>query len=102
MSAKRRSVTIKLQSNMFDQIKLTSEKKGETISETIRDLITRGFEKKVYRENTELITRIVKEQIEQVMKPYVDFQSSVGKEQPQQKLIKPVDPRKLAICRRIS
>ncbi|HHV65702.1 MAG TPA: ribbon-helix-helix protein, CopG family [Peptococcaceae bacterium] len=75
MSSKLRSVTVKLQSEMFEQIKKIAEKRGETISDTIRYLINRGLEDKIYKENTKLLAEVVREQIEQVMKSYVFYPS---------------------------
>lgn len=98
MPSKLRSVTIKLKLNMWEQIEVISQKKGETVSDTIRYLIDRGLDERVYKENTELIAKIVKEQVEQVMKPYLE--NLLYEEQNYQKFIKPVDPRKLALCRR--
>lgn len=98
MPSKLRSVTIKLKLNMWEQIEVISQKKGETVSDTIRYLIDRGLDERVYKENTELIAKIVKEQVEQVMKPYLE--NLPYEEQNYQKSIKPVDPRKLALCRR--
>lgn len=98
MPSKLRSVTIKLKLNMWEQIEVISQKKGETVSDTIRYLIDRGLDERVYKENTELIGKIVKEQVEQVMKPYLE--NLIYEEQNYQKFIKPVDPRKLALCRR--
>lgn len=100
MSNQLRSVTIRIQSELFEQIKDISEKKGETTSDTIRYLITRGLDERVLKENTELITRVIKEQIELAMKSYLDLGKPVCREQSQQRLLKTVDPRKLAICRR--
>ncbi len=93
MSTELRSVTVKLQSHMFEQIKLMAEKRGETISDTIRHLLSRGLDERVYQENTELIARIVREQMEQVM-AYAETPVA-------QKVTKAVDPRRLAICRKI-
>ena len=100
MSVQLRSVTIRIQSDLFEQIKSISEKKGETASDTIRYLITRGLDERVLKENTELITRVVKEQIELTMKTYQELEKPFYQEQSQQRLLKTVDPRKLAICRR--
>lgn len=98
MPSKLRSVTIKLKLNMWEQIEVISQKKGETVSDTIRYLIARGLDERVYKENTELIAKIVKEQVEQAMKPYLG--NILYEERNNQKFTKPVDPRKLAICRR--
>lgn len=70
MSAGLRSVTVKLHSEMFEQIQIMAEKRGETISATIRYLINRGLDEKIYKENTKLLAKVVREQVEQVMRSY--------------------------------
>ncbi len=101
MSSKLRSVTVKLPSSMWDQIKTIAEKRGETVSDTIRHLMTRGLDERIYEENTELITRVVKEQMEAVMHSYLGWPDVVYSQRiPQRKQNQAVDPRRLAICRK--
>lgn len=90
MTTTLRSVTVKLQSTLFKQINVIAEKRGENISDTIRHLISRGLDERIYQENTVLISQIVREQMEQVLRTYQD--------QPD----KAIDPRRLTICRKIS
>lgn len=71
MTTKLRSVTVKFHPAMFAQIQVIAEKRGETISDTIRHLIGRGLCERIYEENTDLIARIVKTQVEQVIRSYV-------------------------------
>lgn len=81
MPTELRSVTVKFRSAMFDQVKLIAEKRGETVSDTIRHLIKRGLDERVYEENAELLAKVVKDQMETVIKSYVIFPSLDNTEQ---------------------
>jgi Arc/MetJ-type ribon-helix-helix transcriptional regulator len=64
MPNRLRPVTIKLGPEMVEQIRMMADKRGETISDTVRYLIRRGLDERVYKENMDMITGIVKEQLE--------------------------------------
>lgn len=55
---------------MFRQIQRISEKRGETLSETIRELISQGLTDKIYSENTQLLAQVVREQMELVLRSF--------------------------------
>lgn len=75
MGAKLRSVTVKMPTTMVEQIKVIAEKRGESLSETIRYLINRGLDEKIYEENTGLLQKVVRQQVEAAIKSYVVFPS---------------------------
>lgn len=75
MGAKLRSVTVKMPTTMVEQIKVIAEKRGESLSETIRYLITRGLDERIYEENTGLLQKVVRQQVEAAIKSYVVFPS---------------------------
>lgn len=75
MAVKLRSVTVKMPSTMVEQIKLIADKRGDTISETIRYLINRGLEERIYEQNTELLRKVVRQEVEAAVKSYVIFPS---------------------------
>jgi hypothetical protein len=102
MSENLRSVTVRLQTSLFEQLAVIAEKKGETLSDTIRYFIARGMDERICQENTKLISRIVREQMEQVMAQYSAGSAPLSPEQAPRQPIKPVDPRRLALCRKIS
>jgi hypothetical protein len=102
MASKLRSVTVKFPSSVFKQIKLIAEKRGETISDTVRYLIARGLDERIYQENTELIARIVREQVDQALDSYNTFPDYPYAHLPQRKISRASDPRRLTICRKIS
>lgn len=85
---------------MFEQIKFIAEKRGETASDTIRYLIARGLDERVYQQNTQLIADVVKEEIKQVMKLY-GFPTYPSDIFPQ-KEDKEIDARGLRLCRKTS
>jgi aspartate carbamoyltransferase catalytic subunit len=102
MTTNLRSVTVKLQSSLFEQIRMIAMKRGETISDTIRHFISRGLDERVYQENTALISQIVREQMEQVLRTQLISQAPGYLEHPQQDVAGTVDPRRLTVCRKIS
>jgi|GEM_PF-664155 len=67
-----RSVTVKFDQKVYDQLFKISEKKGESLSDTVRDLINLGLAERVYEENTSLIARVVRQQLELVLKPHTE------------------------------
>ena len=77
-----RSVTIKIHPDMFQQIKVIAEKRGETISDTIRYLVKKGITERVYEENTDLIASVVKTQVEHALKYYAIYPSLDDVEHP--------------------
>ncbi|NLM21411.1 MAG: hypothetical protein GX207_06660 [Peptococcaceae bacterium] len=89
-----RPITVKLQPELFEQIKTIAEKNGMSYSDTVRYLISRGLDEKIHRENVELISQIVREQIEQALNSYMPVL------QPKPKYSREVDPRRLALCRK--
>lgn len=64
MPSRLRPVTIKLGPEMVEQIRMMADKRGETTSDAIRYLIKRGLDERVYKENMDLITGVVREQLE--------------------------------------
>jgi len=60
---------------MFDQINTMAQKRGETISDTIRYLIERGLTDKIYEKNTDLIAQVVRSEVEYALKSYSAFQA---------------------------
>jgi hypothetical protein len=70
MAAGLRSVTVKIEPDLFEQIRTMAEKRGKTTSDTVRSLIRRGLDEKIYEENVALIAGIVREQLELVLKSY--------------------------------
>lgn len=75
MGSELKSVTVKMPATMVEQIKLIAEKRGETVSGTVRYLINRALEERVYEENTKLLTKVVRQQVEAAIKSYVIFPS---------------------------
>ena len=68
-----KSVTVKFTPQMLDQIKLMAAKRGETISDTIRYLVTRGMTERVLEDNAEIIAAIIKTEFENAMKDYRNY-----------------------------
>lgn len=90
-----RSVTVKLAPEMFEQITTIAEKRGETISDTIRYLINRGLEERVYQENTGLIAQVIRNEVEQALRSYAVYPSLDNVEHPSNSAF----PERLVLCR---
>jgi hypothetical protein len=101
MSEKLRSVTIKMSPVMFEQILTIAEKKGYTISETMRYLLKKGMDERIYEENTELLSQVVREQMEDVLLSFFSAGPGQNPHRPAAGYLKAVDPRRLTICRKI-
>lgn len=82
MAQELRSVTVKLHTEIFEQISFLSRKRGETLSETFRHLLDRGLEEKIYKENIDLLGEVVREQLESVMKSFAVYPSLDDTENP--------------------
>ena len=77
-----RSVTVKFSPDMFKQIKMIAEKRGETISDTVRYLLKRGLEERVYEENTDLIASVVRQEVDHALRAYAIYPSLDNVEHP--------------------
>jgi hypothetical protein len=67
---KLRSVTVKFDSVMYEQIRVIAEKRGETTSDTIRHLIQRGLSERIMEENTDLISRVIRSELKNALELY--------------------------------
>lgn len=77
-----RSVTIKIHPDMFQQIKLIAEKRGESISDVVRCLIKQGLTERCYEENADLIASVVRQQVDNALKSYAIYPSLDNVEHP--------------------
>ena len=73
-----RKVSFKMHSDKYDIIEKIAEKNGESISETIRKLIDKSLEERVLEENTDLIAKIVRQQLEIVIKPHIERLAAIS------------------------
>jgi len=101
MSKKPRSVTVKFSPEMFEQIKAIAENRGETLSDTIRYLLARGLDERIFQQNTELLTKILREQIDQALADHSIYPDYTHDYSPKRRF-NVVDPRRLTICRKTS
>lgn len=70
MAVKRYSISI--DDKTAEEIEMLSKKTGESISEITRILIKKGLSSGWLDENADMITHIVRQQLEAVMKPHVE------------------------------
>lgn len=67
-----KKISFKAHSEMVETIENIAKQNGESVSETIRQLIEEGLTVKLSQKNTDLIANIVREQMEVVLKPSVE------------------------------
>ena len=72
MPSELKRVSAKFHINLYDQLLKISENNGENLSETIRKLIVKGLNERVYENNTDLIAQVIRQQLEIVMKPHIE------------------------------
>lgn len=70
--------SINLNEEVYQQIKTISMKTGDSVADVIRDLINAGLNERVLEENTDLIGRVVRQQIDAVMKVHVERLASLS------------------------
>ncbi|HZK43299.1 MAG TPA: hypothetical protein VFC73_03335 [Syntrophomonadaceae bacterium] len=66
-------VTVKFRAQMLEQIKFLAAKRGETISDTIRHLVSRGMTEKILEDKAEFIAVVIKAEIENVWREYQNY-----------------------------
>ncbi|MCB8814795.1 hypothetical protein [Desulfosporosinus shakirovi] len=98
MSTDLRSVTVKFHWAMFEQIQVIAEKRGETTSDTIRYLIKRGLDERIYEENTDLLAMVIRKQVELVMDSYTVFPTFRNTDHSRKVTTKIFDAR-VSLCR---
>jgi len=91
MSSDLRSVTVKFNRELYEQINRMAEKRGKSLSDTIRQLVMRGLNERIMDENKELIAKIVKAQMKQVMEEYNIAQAPQNREYPEYENIPSLD-----------
>lgn len=77
MGTDLRSVTVKFDKKLYDQLFKISDNNGSSMSDTVRGLINLGLNVTVYEDNTNLISRVIRQQLEVVMKPHIERLASL-------------------------
>ena len=72
MDRELRKTTVKLHQRLYDVIENIAKKEGVTVSEVMRDLLDKALTERVTEENMDVIARVVRQQVEVVMKPHVE------------------------------
>lgn len=72
MAVELRKISVRINSDVYNQLEIIAAKRGDTISDVTRDLINAGLNERVLEENTDLIGQIVRQQIDAVMKVHVE------------------------------
>ena len=71
MKSELRPVTVKLDKNVYSQLSKISGNNGESLSNSVRRLINLDLTERVFEKNADLISQVVREQLEIVMKSHV-------------------------------
>jgi hypothetical protein len=64
--------TIKFPEKLHSKIENYAKHEGINFSEAVRSLCERGLTEKIYEENLDLISHIVREQLDVVIKPHIE------------------------------
>jgi hypothetical protein len=65
-----KSVTVKFPIQKLEQIKMAAERRGETISDTIRYLVDRGMTERIMEENSDMIAAMIRVELEGALRNY--------------------------------
>ncbi len=65
-----KSITVKFPTQKLEQIKTIAEKRGETISDTVRYLVGRGMTERVLEENSDMIAVMIRVELEKALRNY--------------------------------
>jgi len=65
-------VTFRVNNNVYDKVKKIADKKGESTSEILRQLVEDGLTLEVGNENKNILSAIVREELQRVLKPSVE------------------------------
>ena len=72
MENELRKISVKLYSRQYETIEAIANKNGESISEVVRKLIDQALSERVVEQNTDLMTKIIRQQLEATLKPHVE------------------------------
>ncbi|MBU3130685.1 ribbon-helix-helix protein, CopG family [Clostridium tagluense] len=71
-------VTFRVNNNIYDKVKKIADKKGESTSEILRQLVEDGLTLEIGNENKDILASIVREQLEIVLKPKIERLAKIG------------------------
>jgi predicted component of viral defense system (DUF524 family) len=66
-----RKVSVKFHKDMYEQINIIAQKNGDSMSETIRQLVGKSLTERVTEKNVDIIAKVVRQQLDDVLKPPV-------------------------------
>lgn len=72
MTRSLKKISVKLDADMHDRIEQIAIKENESVSQVVRNLIDIGLNERVLEENTELIAKVVRQQMDIVIKPHIE------------------------------
>lgn len=72
MENELRKTSVKLYSRQYETIEAIANKNGESVSEVVRKLIDQALSERVVEQNTDLMTKIIRQQLEATLKPHVE------------------------------
>mgnify|MGYP006280021011 CR=1 FL=1 len=72
MGYRFKQLHLRVNDDMYEKINNIANKRGESISSVMRELLEKGLANEWVDENTDLITHLVKQQVDATMKPHVE------------------------------
>jgi len=69
---KFKEVHLRINDTVFDSVKNIADKKGESVSEILRQLISDGLTLEIGNQNKDMLALIVREELKAVLKPSVE------------------------------
>lgn len=78
MKKSRPRLTVTFDEDMMEQLKKISNYRGESIAEVIRSFVEEGLKVQASVDNIDLITKIVREQLQMLMDGYVERLASIS------------------------
>lgn len=78
MDKELRKTSVKLYSRQYETIEAIANKSGESVSEVVRKLIDQALSERVVEENTDLMAKIIRQQLEVVLKPHIERLAAIS------------------------
>lgn len=72
MENELRKTSVKLYSRQYEALEAIANKNGESVSEVVRKLIDQALSERVVEQNTDLMAKIIRQQLEVVLKTHVE------------------------------
>lgn len=69
---KAQQIHLRVDDDQYEKIKNLAHKGGLSVTELLRDFIDQGLQEKLAEENLDIISQVVRKQVDAAMKPHVE------------------------------